>query len=204
MADITILPLALTVMLGPQILVGMLLITRKDPIKSSLTYIVSLISTLILTTYIFYWLTSVTDFHKITISNRPVIKYLLIALLIFLIVRSIVNRNQITEPPKWMQGITTASLGKIFLIGLGLIAFMPTDIAIAFTVGNFLNDNSNHFLEALPFFVAVVFISFIPLLIYFLIGKKGHKYLENVNDWLNTHGYIINIIVLSFFIFLLL
>jgi hypothetical protein len=38
MGDIAILPFALTVMLGPQILVSMMLITRKDVVKSSLVY----------------------------------------------------------------------------------------------------------------------------------------------------------------------
>jgi hypothetical protein len=42
------------------------------------------------------------------------------------------------------------------------------------------------------------------LTIYFSLGPNGPKYLEKVNIWLNTHGYIINVIVLSFFIFLLI
>lgn len=204
MTDIAILPLALTVMLGPQILVGMLLITRKDPIKSSLVYTLALISTLILTTYLYYSVSNITSLHEASIGSRPMVKYFLIALFIFLIIRSIINRNKITEPPKWMQGISTSSLGKIFIIGLCLIAFMPTDIAIAFTVGNLLNSESNSFADALPFFGAVLLISLLPLTIYFSLGTKGPKYLEKVNIWLNTHGYIINVIVLSFFIFLLI
>lgn len=204
MTDIAILPLALTVMLGPQILVGMLLITRKDPIKSSLVYILAILSTLILTTYLYYLLANFTGLHKVTIGGRPMIKYFLITLFIFLIIRSIINRKKITEPPKWMQGILTSSLGKIFVIGLSLIAFMPTDIVVAFTVGNLLNSESSSFMDALPFFGAVLLISLLPLTIYFSLGRSGPKYLEKVNIWLNTHGYIINVIVLSFFIFMLI
>lgn len=191
-------------MLGPQILVGMLLITRKDPIKSSLVYILAILSTLILTTYLYYSLANITGLHEVSIGGRPMVKYVLIALFIFLIIRSIINRNKITEPPKWMQGISTTSLGKIFIIGLCLIAFMPTDVAIAFTVGNLLNSESSSFMDAWPFFGTVLMISLIPLIIYFSLGRSGPKYLEKVNIWLNTHGYIINVIVLTFFIFLLI
>ena len=54
MTNIPVLPLSLTVMLGPQILVAVLLITRKDPIKSSVIYITAVLATLILTTFIYY------------------------------------------------------------------------------------------------------------------------------------------------------
>ncbi|NNL15983.1 MAG: hypothetical protein HKO81_05010 [Flavobacteriaceae bacterium] len=204
MTDIAILPLALTVMLGPQILVGMLLITRKDPIKSSLVYSLAILSTLILTTYLYYSLVKITGLHLASVGSRPMIKPFLIALFIFLIIRSILNRNKITEPPKWMKGVLSASLSKIFIIGLCLIAFMPTDVAVTFTVGSLLNSESIPFVSAWPFFGAVLLISFLPLTIYFSLGSNGSKYLEKINNWLNTHGFVINVVVLIFFIFLLL
>lgn len=204
MTDIAILPLALTVMLGPQILVGMLLITRKDAIKSSLVYILAIMSTLTMTIFLYYSISKFAGLKEVSFGDRPMVKYFLILLFIYLIIRSIINRNKITEPPKWMQKISTSSLGRIAVLGFCLIAFMPTDIVIAFTVGNLLNNESVSFMSVLPFLGAVLFISFLPLIIYFLLGKNGPNYLEKVNSWLNTHGYIINVIVLSFFIFLLL
>ncbi|KOY51963.1 GAP family protein [Polaribacter dokdonensis] len=204
MDDIAILPLALTVMLGPQILVGMLLITRPDAIKSSLIYISTLLLTLIATTSIYYFLVQSIDFQNFSVGGRPALKYILIALFIFLIIKSFVTRNKITEPPKWMTGLATSSYKKIALIALSLIAFMPTDIVIAFSVGNILNQNSSSLLGAIPFFAAVFFIASVPLLLYFSLGSKASTTLAKVNAWLNTHGYVINIIVLAFFIYLLL
>lgn len=205
MTEIAILPLALTVMLGPQILVGMLLIMRKDAIKSSLVYTLSIVSTLILTTFIYYSLIQNTGLHNASVGGRPVLKHLLILLFIVLIIRSIVHRNKITEPPKWMKGISSASMGEIFIIGLCLIAFMPTDIIVAFSVGKILNSESGSFYDAFPFFGAVLLISILPLTIYFSLGRsKRSAYLENVNNWLNTHGYLINVVVMVFFIFLML
>ena len=203
MDDIAILPLALTVMLGPQILVGMLLITRPDAIKSSLIYISALLLTLIATTSIYYFLVQSIDFQNFSVGGRPALKYILIALFIFLIIKSFVTRNKITEPPKWMTGLATSSYKKIALIALFLIAFMPTDIVIAFSVGNILNQNGSTLFGATPFFAAVLFIASIPLLLYFSLGAKASEKLAKVNSWLNTHGYVINIVVLLFFIYLL-
>ncbi|HND46601.1 MAG TPA: GAP family protein [Chitinophagales bacterium] len=204
MTNIPVLPLSLTVMLGPQILVAVLLITRKDPIKSSVIYITAVLATLILTTFIYYELASLIGLKDLSIAGRPLLKHLLIILFIYLIIRSIKNRNNITEAPKWMQNITSASLRKIFVIGLTLIAIMPTDIIATFSVGSILNSNSQPFIAALPFFGAVALIAGLPLLAYLSLGKKGPIYLEQFNTWLNTNGYLINVIVLIFFIMMMI
>lgn len=205
MGDIAILPLALTVMLGPQILVSMLLITRKDVVKSSLVYTFSITITLLTTIFLYNFLSNSIDLHRTTVGNRPVLKYLLICLFIILIVKNIINRKKITEPPKWMQGIKTASLSKIFFIGFCLIAFMPTDIIVAFTVGSLVDSaEKSILLEIMPFLSTVLFICLLPLIVYFSLGKNGDSYIEKANNWLNTHGYVINIIVFLFFIYLLL
>ncbi|MDW5288918.1 GAP family protein [Formosa sp. PL04] len=197
-------PLALTVMLGPQILVAILLITRKDPIKSSLVYIASIVLTLIATTLMYYMLVDITHFQDTTLGGRPMLKYVIVAFIVFLIIKLIANRHKATKPPKWMKSISTASLRRIFIIGFSLIAFMPADIVAAFSVGSLLNNNPKGFWAALPFFGAVTLIAATPLIFYTLLGKKGPAYLKKVNEWLNTHGYVINIIVLLFFIYLLL
>ncbi len=204
MTDIAILPLALTVMLGPQILVAILLITRKDPVKSSLVYIVAVMLTLLLTTSIYYLLANIINFQSTSEGGRPILKYILIALCVYLLVKSILNRHKLTEPPKWMKEIHEASLSKIFILGFTLIAFMPTDIVVAFTVGSLLNNDAGTLLDALPFFGAVLLIAFIPLILYFSLGSKGPEKLEKANVWLNTHGYVINVAVLTFFIFMML
>lgn len=204
MTDMTFVPLAFTVMLGPQVLVPMLLITRKDPIKSSLTYILSITSTIILTTAIYYFVIKATHFHKIASHGEPIFKYILACILFFILIKTIINRKKLTKPPKWMESVTESSLKKIFLIGFLLIAIMPGDIAMSFTVGGLLNTHNDTLISALPFFILVSFIATIPLLIYLSFGEKGHQLINKLNVWLNTHGYIINIITLSIFIYLIL
>jgi hypothetical protein len=191
-------------MLGPQILVPMLLITRKDPVKSSLVYIISLSVTTVLITFLYYYLISVTHMHDMSMHGEPIFKYVLLGILLFLIIRTIINRKKLTKPPKWMADISNASLKKIGLIGFSLIAFMPGDIAVTFTVASFLDRNHVAFMDVFPFFALIGFIASIPLLVYFSFGKKGNQLMAKLNNWLNTHGYIINIITLSVFIYLIL
>lgn len=204
MSESTIIPLSLTIMLGPQILVAMLLITRKDAIKSSLTYILSLVLTLVCITYFYYKIIDLTSFHKIAISGKPVIKYILVGILLIILMGTIKNRKKITESPKWMTNVLSCSLKKIALFGFMLIALMPADVAIEFTIGNLLNTSKAHFTSIIPFFIAVLIIASMPLLVYLSLGKKGPEKMEKTNTWLNTHGYIINIVVLLLYIFLLL
>lgn len=202
MNDISILSLALTVMLGPQILVAMLLLTRKDTIKSSLIYILAITLTITATTCFYYYLINITGFHKVSVSDRPILKYCLILLFVYLIIKNFRGRKKITEPPKWIKGITNTSLSKIFKTGVLLIAIMPTDIIMAFTVGSTMNNNPKKYFIAISFFITVAIIASIPLLLFLLFGNKSQQYIEKAKNWTDTHGYLINIIVLSFFIYL--
>jgi hypothetical protein len=204
MSNLHFLPLALTVMLGPQILVPMLLITRKDPVKSSLVYIISLCTTIVLLTFIYYYIISATHLHDMSMHGKPIFKYLLVGILLFLIIRTIINRKKLTNPPKWMDDITNASLKKIALIGFLLIALMPGDVAVTFTVASFLDRDHVAFMDVFPFFALISLIASSPLLVYLSFGKKGNQIMTTLNNWLNTHGYLINILTLSVFIYLIL
>ena len=109
-----------------------------------------------------------------------------------------------TKTPKWITGIATASIRKIMVIGFLLISVMPGDIACEFTVAGFIKTNHSNFIFALPFFAVVALITTLPLAIYLIAGKKGQPYIDKADKWLNTHGYLLNIIVLSVFIAILL
>ncbi|WP_188465361.1 GAP family protein [Bizionia arctica] len=204
MSNLHYLPLALTVMLGPQILVPMILITRKDPVKSSLVYILTLSTSLCFFTFLYYYLISTTHMHTMSMHGKPIFKYLLVGIFIFLIIKNIINRKKLTKPPKWMANINDAPLKKIALIAFLLIAIMPGDIAVIFTVAGFLNLKNSTLTEIIPFVSLVTFIASTPLLVYFSFGKKGNQLMSSLNNWLNTHGYLINVMTLMVFIYLIL
>jgi hypothetical protein len=139
-----------------------------------------------------------------SMHGEPIFKYVLVGILLFLIIRTIINRKKLTNPPKWMDDITNASLKKIALIGFLLIALMPGDVAVTFTVASFLDRDHVAFMDVFPFFALISLIASSPLLVYLSFGKKGNQIMTTLNNWLNTHGYLINILTLSVFIYLIL
>lgn len=191
-------------MLGPQILVAMLLIARKDAVRSSLIYIISVIVTLVTTTYLYYVIGAGLNLHHLSISGRPIFKYVIVAILVFILIRTIIKRKKLTREPKWMADLSDCSLKRIALIGFMLIALMPADIAMEFTVGNLINSNEGEFRDAVPFFLSVLVIASLPLIAYLIFWEKRPEIMQKVNNWLNTHGYLINVIILSLFIYLTL
>jgi hypothetical protein len=62
----------------------------------------------------------------------PSSTWLVVALFLFLIVRTYLGRKD-TRTPKWMGRLQTADAG--FSFRLGLLLFLPTDIMTVFTVG---------------------------------------------------------------------
>jgi hypothetical protein len=204
MSGFSIIPLAITVMLGPQILVAILLITRKDPVKSSLAYIFAIVTTTVLTTLMYYFIITLTGLHKASGSDGPILKYILAAILFLLIVRTYIHRKKMTKTPKWITDLAKATTGKIILIGFLLILIMPGDIVSTLTVAGLIKSNNASFLFALPFFAAVALIVSLPLVIYLIAGKKGQLFIDKADKWIDTHGYLLNIIVFSVFIVLLL
>ena len=206
MTGVSILPLALTVMLGPQILVAILLVTTKKPVQSSLVYILAVTLTIICTTTLAYFIISISNIHQASHSGNKgsILKYILVGLLAFAMIRTFINRKKLTAMPKWMSNITTSSLKRIFVIGVMLIAFVPTDIAMALTVGGFIVHSKGLLSDAIPFFSLVALIASIPLLMFLIMGKRGAQNMEKINIWLNSHGWVINMIIYPLFIYLLL
>ena len=206
MTGVSILPLALTVMLGPQILVAILLVTTKKPVQSSLVYILAVTLTIICTTTLAYFIISISGIHHVSHGGGKgsILKYILVGLLAFAMIRTFINRKKLTAMPKWMSNITTSSLKRIFVIGVMLIAFVPTDIAMALTVGGFIVHSNGVLSDAIPFFSLVTLIASIPLIMFLSMGKRGEQNMERINTWLNSHGWVVNMIIYPLFIYLLL
>jgi hypothetical protein len=173
-------------------------------VKSSLAYIFAIVTTTVLTTLMYYFIITLTGLHKASGSDGPILKYILAAILFLLIVRTYIHRKKMTKTPKWITDLAKATTGKIILIGFLLILIMPGDIVSTLTVAGLIKSNHASFLLALPFFGAVALIVSLPLVIYLIAGKKGQPFIDKADKWIDTHGYLLNIIVFSVFIVLLL
>jgi hypothetical protein len=54
--------------------------------------------------------------------------------------------------------------------------------------------------NAIPFIVLTVLLLALPVLLVLLLGRRAHVILPKVRNWMNTNSWIVNEIVILFFI----
>ena len=135
-------------------------------------------------------------------SIGNIIQYLLVGLLIILSIKSYVGRET-SEPPRWLGALQNAKPRTAFTTGLLLLSVFPSDLVILVTVGiNLAQQNAS--LGAVPFVAATIFIAALPVLSYLLFRRRAQQIMPKVRDWMNTHSWLVNIIVYVVFIVLIL
>ena len=95
-------------------------------------------------------------------------------------------------------------LSAYFLAGLLLLSIFPSDFVVLMTVGVNLEQSDSSLLAALPFVAATVLIAALPVLSYLLFRRRAEVAMPKVRDWMNTHSWLVNIIVYVVFILLIL
>jgi Sap, sulfolipid-1-addressing protein len=204
---LAVLPLALTMNLGPQIITNITLVTTKNPVKKLFCYLASaLVSSTVITMLAFVLFDLLNTSPKV--SNNPstaqrAVDLVFVGLLVFLIVRTFLKRKK-REIPRWLSEIEDASPRRVFIIGLMLFSFMPTDLITMITVAGYLARNKLHFYAVLPFIALTMILASLPLLFYLLFRKPAQKIMPQVQDWLDTNAWIVNEVVLVFFICMIL
>jgi hypothetical protein len=207
--SLAVLPLAITMNAGPQIMSALIFVTAPKPLKLSaafLTGVVIAVTVGLTITYTFATLLgnsiSLGDSSdKGSIGN--IIQYLLVALLIFLSIKNYVRRETI-EPPRWLGALQHATPKTAFTTGLLLLSVFPSDLVILVTVGMNLAQNGASLVSAVPFIVATIFIAALPILFYLLFHRRAQRAMPKVRDWMNKNSWLVNIIVYVIFILLIL
>ncbi len=80
------------------------------------------------------------------------------------------------------------------------MGFFPSDLLTSAAVGSYLAAQGAPWIDALPFIGVTLFILAIPSLILLAFGDQGEAFLPKVRGWMETNSWIINEIVLLFFI----
>jgi hypothetical protein len=135
-------------------------------------------------------------------SAGRIIQYVLVGLLAAAL-RNWIRRESI-GPPQWLGTLMGAAPGKAFKIGLLVILLMPSDIVIMLTVGVHLEQGGDSFAEALPFIALTILVAALPLLVRLLFAGHAEAAMPKIRDWMNTHSWLVNIIVCVIFIVLIL
>jgi threonine/homoserine/homoserine lactone efflux protein len=203
--NLQILPLAITMMAGPQIMSAIIFVTAPKALRVSVPFLagVAIATTVgvIITTTIASLL-SLGD-PSDSGSSGNIIQYVLVGLLVALAIKNYVGRET-AEPPRWLGALQSADVKRAFMTGLLVILLMPSDIIIMLTVGTNLAQNNAGLVAALPFIGATVLVAALPLLFFVLFHRRAQQFMPKVRDWMNTHSWLVNIIVCAVFIALIL
>jgi len=204
-----ILPLAFTMLAGPQIMSAIIFVTAPKALKLSAYFLAGVVIAVSVGVTITYTLATLFG-NSISLGDSSasgslgnIIQYLLVGLLIFLSIRNYVRRESI-EPPRWLGAMQNATPRTAFLAGLLLLSIFPSDFVVLMTVGVNLAQHNAPLLAALPFIGATILLAALPALAYLLFRRRAEVAMPKVRDWMNTHSWLVNIIVYIVFIVLIL
>ncbi|WP_262704596.1 MULTISPECIES: GAP family protein [Streptomyces] len=207
--DLQVLPLAVTMMAGPQIVAAVVLVTAARPVRACLAFLlgvaIATVAGVAIARGIFALLGQA--FAPGSSSDRGVaavvVQLVLVGLLALVAVKNVVKRRTV-EPPKWLGSLMEAGPRKALTTGFLIILLMPSDIAVMLTVGANLEQHDAGWTAALPFVAATVFIAALPLLLYLVLGDRARRAMPRLREWLTTHSWVVNVAACLIFIVLIL
>jgi Sap, sulfolipid-1-addressing protein len=207
--SLAVLPLAITMNAGPQIMSALIFITASKPLKLSAYFLTGVIIAVTVGVTVTFTLAGVLE-NGFSLGDSSesgslgsIIQYLLVGLLIFLSIRSYLGRET-SEPPRWLGAMQNAEPRTAFMAGLLLLSIFPSDFVVLMTVGINLAQSNASLLSALPFVAATILIAALPMLSYLLFRRRAEVAMPKVRDWMNTNSWLVNIIVYVVFILLIL
>jgi hypothetical protein len=206
----SVLPLAITMMAGPQIMSAIVFITgERDPVKVSLAFVLGVAIATTLGISIAIGLAGLLgDSLGTGSSSEPstagrVVELALVGLLIVASVKAYLGRET-AEPPKWLGRLQGADPKQALRVGLLVILLMPSDAVIMLTAGVHLASRDLGVANALPLIGMTTLIAALPALTYLLFRKRARVVMPKVRTWMNEKSWLVNILVYVLFIVLIL
>jgi hypothetical protein len=203
-----VIPLAITMMAGPQIMSAIVFVTSQRAVRLSLAFIagaaIGVTTGLIVTKGLASILGNSASLGDSSDQGSlgKIIQFALVGLLIAASIRSYVKRETI-DPPKWLGKLMEADEKRAFTLGLVLLTVFPSDAAILLAVGTNLEQGGHSVIDAWPFIGLTILIAALPLLGYLLFRRRAAEAMPKVRDWMNTNVWLVNIIVYGIFVALI-
>ena len=193
---VKILPMAVVMIAGPQILSAIFLATSENWRRNSAAYIAgAALSITVFVTVAFLVGSGLSDAGASGDTLDIVVLVLLVAAALY----TFLKRKQ-SEPPKWMGRLEAASPRFSFRLGVLLLGVFPTDILTSWAVGTYLSNHGDPWWHLLPFVLLTLLLLALPALLLLLFGHRAQEFLPKARDWMNTHSWVVNEIVIAFFI----
>jgi uncharacterized membrane protein YiaA len=196
MSILRVLPMAFVMIAGPQILSSIFFATSESWRRNSAVYVLGAslsISIVVMAAFLL----------GIGASNAgasdDALYFVILVLLLFGMFHTFRTRKT-AEPPKWMGKLQTASARFCFVLGFLLLGVFPTDIVTSIAVGSYLSTKGDPWWHYLPFLALTLLLLALPALLVVLLGKRAHEFLPKVRDWMSANSWIVNEVVLLFFV----
>jgi Sap, sulfolipid-1-addressing protein len=147
--QLQILPLALIMVMGPQILTAIFLVTSHEPVKNSGAMLVGVVLAACLSLPIWFGLYDVLNIKPSSGSGPSTADYVVAGLLALAGIHTFIGRHD-ASVPKWMAALQQAEPKRAFSLGFLLILLMPTDIVAVISTVHWLHDNHDNLLILPP------------------------------------------------------
>ena len=205
MSLVQVLPLAIVMIAGPQILSPIFLATSEQWRANSAAYVFGAALSISLVVVLAYLAGNSFGGGDglLGASAQQLLYIVVLVLLIYAAVETYRKRN-VSEPPKWMGKLTNAAPKFSLKLGFLLLGFFPTNILTSISVGTYLAANGDPVTEAAGFVLLTLFIIALPALGVLVLGERAEAVLPKVRDWMNDNSWIISEVVIALFVVLTL
>jgi cytochrome c biogenesis protein CcdA len=202
--QLQILPLLLVMVMGPQILTAIFLVTSEKVVKNSLAMILGVLLASSLGLAIWSGVIEIADLKPKDESGGPTTADWIVAgLLALLAIHVWMGRGE-AEVPKWMTALQKAEPKRAFSLGFLLILLMPTDIIATISTANLMHDSGSPATDGWPLVAGTTLLMALPFLAYTLLGDHAKRAMPGIREWLTTHSWLVNLVVIIYFIYSIL
>jgi hypothetical protein len=202
--QLQVLPLALIMVMGPQILTAIFLVTSQEPVKNSVAMLAGVFLAASVSMLIWFGLYSAVGINPPSKSSGPGTADYIVAGILALLAIHVFRGRGTASVPKWMTALQSADPKRAFGLAAVLILAMPTDIVAVISTVHWLHKSGDGVLHAWPVVAAATLLMALPILAYLLLGRRAREAMPGIRNWLTTNAWLVNLIVIVYFIYQLL
>jgi NADH:ubiquinone oxidoreductase subunit 5 (subunit L)/multisubunit Na+/H+ antiporter MnhA subunit len=200
---LTVLPLAVVMIAGPQIISAIFLASSRDAKRSSRAFLIGAGLAVLVALTVWY-----VVFHAVrgagtgqskNDGTRHLIDWVVLLVLLALMVMVFARRKR-SQPPKWMGRLEEATPRFAFGLGFLLFVAMPSDEATMLAVAGSLAGHDKPWWHLLPFLLLTLLLLALPLVALLAFGQRAKAALPKVRNWANNHSWLVSEAVILIFV----
>ena len=125
-------------------------------------------------------------------------------LLLILAVRNLFGEDDPdTPPPKFMTILDELGPVKLFGLGIAICFMQPRFILLILAGASIITEAtlpaSENFIAILVLALLMVWVMFIPIIVFLVMGKRRDSAMKSMRVWLVSNQRVINVVVMFFF-----